>query len=101
MQNLMATHLTAVQEICRKRHVHNLYAFGSILTDRFNSQSDVDLLVEFENMPIEDYADNYFDLCDDLERILHRRVDVVTMRSVKNPYFEKELLQTRQLIFES
>ena len=98
---MMATHLADIEEVCRKRHVHNLYVFGSILTKRFNEQSDVDLLVEFEDIPVEDYADNYFDLCDDLEQILDRRVDVVTMRSVKNPYFEKELLQNRQLIFES
>lgn len=100
MQKLMETNLSDIQEVCKRRHVRNLYLFGSILTNRFTDKSDVDFLVEFGPMPIEDYADNYFELCADLEQILGRRVDIVTMRSVKNPYFETELLQTRQLIFE-
>ena len=100
MQKLMETNLSDIQEVCKRRHVRNLYLFGSILTNRFTDNSDVDFLVEFDPIPIEDYADNYFELCADLEQILGRRVDIVTMRSVKNPYFETELLQTRQLIFE-
>jgi uncharacterized protein len=100
MQKLMTSHLSDIQEVCKKRHVRNLYLFGSVLTNRFTDKSDVDFLVEFGPIPIEDYADNYFDLCTDLEQILGRRVDIVTLRSVKNPYFETELLQTRQLIFE-
>ncbi len=101
MQKLMEANLSDIQEVCKRRHVRNLYVFGSVLTNRFTDKSDVDFLVEFGAIPIEDYADSYFELCADLEQILGRRVDIVTMRSVKNPYFETELLQTRQLIFES
>jgi len=101
MQELLKPHLFDIQEVCKKRYVRNLFLFGSILTNRFSDKSDIDFLVDFEVLPIEDYADNYFDLCADLEQILGRRVDIVTMRSVKNPYFETELLKTRQLIFES
>ena len=96
----MSSHLSDIQKVCKERHVRNLYVFGSVLTNRFTDKSDIDFLVEFGSIPIEDYADNYFDICTDLEKIFRRRVDVVTMRSVKNPYFETELLQTRQLIFE-
>ena len=100
MHKLMSSHLSDIQKVCKERHVRNLYVFGSVLTNRFTDKSDIDFLVEFGSIPIEDYADNYFDICTDLEKIFRRRVDVVTMRSVKNPYFETELLQTRQLIFE-
>jgi len=92
MQKLIENHLEEVRQVCKMRHVRNLYLFGSILTKRFNQGSDVDFLVEFGDIPIEDYADNYFELCEDLEQILNRKVDVVTLRSVKNPYFESELL---------
>ena len=101
MQPLMAAHLPAIQEICKSRHVRNLYLFGSVLTNQFTDKSDIDFLVEFGPISLEDYADNYFDLCADLELILGRQVEVVTMRSVKNPYFENELLKTRQLVFEA
>jgi predicted nucleotidyltransferase len=76
-----------------------LFSFGSINTDRFNNNSDIDLLVEFGPIDIEEYADNYFDLIEDLEDLLQRRVDLVTIKSVKNPYFKKEVDKTRQLIF--
>jgi Predicted nucleotidyltransferases len=76
-----------------------LFSFGSINTDRFNNNSDIDLLVEFGSIDIEEYADNYFDLIEDLEDLLQRRVDLVTIKSIKNPYFKKEVDKTRQLIF--
>lgn len=99
MNHLTIQITSDIREICRKRHVVNLYVFGSVLTDQFNKQSDIDFLVEFENQIPEDYADNYFDLCDDLEKLLGRQVDVVTLKSVRNPYFMEEVFKTRQLIF--
>ena len=99
MSNLTAHHTKAIREICQRRHVVNLYVFGSVLTDHFNQQSDIDFLVEFEDMLPEDYADNYFDFCDDLEKLLVRRVDVVTLNSVRNPYFKTEVFKTRQLVY--
>lgn len=72
-----------------------------MLTDKFRSNSDVDFLVEFEDMSPEDYADNYFDLCDDLEQLFHRKIDLVTVRSVKNPYFKNQVMKTRELIYNA
>ncbi|HXI00185.1 MAG TPA: HepT-like ribonuclease domain-containing protein [Sphingobacteriaceae bacterium] len=39
-----------------------MYALGSVLTDKFNTESDIDLLVDFETLDVLEYADNYFDL---------------------------------------
>lgn len=50
-------------------------------------------------MTPEDYADNYFDLCDDLEALLGRKADIVTLKSVQNPYFKAEIDKTRKLIY--
>lgn len=39
-----------------------LYVFGSILTPRFNEQSDVDILVNFhQDVDYNSYADNFSD----------------------------------------
>ena len=55
IQNLFA--------LCKKYKVKTLYAFGSILTPRFNEKSDVDLLVNFNTeIDYNNYADNFFDL---------------------------------------
>jgi len=101
MRELIQKHLPDIQRVCKARHVVNLYAFGSVLTDKFRSNSDIDFLVEFENLPPEDYADNYFELCDDLEQLLQRKVDLVTIRSVKNPYFKNQVMKTRELIYNA
>jgi Predicted nucleotidyltransferases len=37
-----------VAEFCRRNHIRKLALFGSVLTDRFRPDSDVDVLVEFE-----------------------------------------------------
>ncbi len=99
MNNLSAKTIHGIKNICQRRHVRNLYVFGSVLTERFDNRSDVDFLVEFEPLSPEDYADNYFDLCDDLEVLLGRKADVVTLKSIQNPYFKAEIDKTRKLIY--
>lgn len=99
MKALIEKNLKEIERICKDRFVTKLYTFGSVNTDEFQDSSDIDLLVEFGEIEIEEYADNYFDMCDELEEIFERKVDLVTIKSVKNPYFKKELENTRQLIF--
>lgn len=101
MQAILKTNLNSIHQICRAHHVAKLYTFGSVNTERFGAESDVDFVVEFLEMPIEAYADNYFELCDDLESVLNRKVDVITVKSIKNPYFKKEVDRTKKLIYEA
>ena len=63
-----------------------LYAFGSVLRDSFTNESDVDLLVDFNQIDLKDYADNYFDLKDQLELIFNRPVDLLEEKGIKNPF---------------
>ena len=86
--------------LCKKYKVKELYAFGSILTPRFNSRSDVDILVNFNSeIDYENYADNYFDFHHALKSLFGRDVDLVDEKSVKNPYFKEELEETKYLIY--
>jgi len=64
-------------ELCRRHHIRRLSLFGSVLTDRFRPDSDVDVLVEFE----ETATVGYFTigrLINELSDLLGRRVDVRT-----------------------
>jgi len=71
--------------ICRKHKVKKLYAFGSILTSRFNDQSDVDVLVDFNSeIDHNNYADNFFDFYHALKALLGREVDLVDETAVRN-----------------
>ena len=50
----------------------------------------------FRNSHRADYADTYLDLAAAFKRHLGRRVDLVTERSIRNPYFEKRVEATRE-----
>lgn len=76
-----------------------MYAFGSILTEKFNADSDIDLIVDFSNINVEDYADNYFDLKFSLQDLLKRPVDLLERKAIKNPYFKQAINQQMQLVY--
>jgi len=88
-----------LSELCRQRNVKALYVFGSVLTNKFNKDSDVDFIVSFNQMPVEDYADNYFDLKFALQDTLQRPVDLLEEQAIKNPYFLQNIIQNRKLIY--
>ena len=85
--------------LCKTHKVKSLYAFGSVLTDEFNDESDVDLIVDFEPIDVLEYGDNYYDLKFSLENILKRNVDLKKKKAIKNPYFRKTVNQNKQLIY--
>jgi len=88
-----------LSELCRQRNVKALYVFGSVLTDKFNDDSDVDFIVSFNQMPVEDYADNYFDLKFALQDTLQKPVDLLEEQAIKNPYLLKNIVQNRRMIY--
>ena len=100
---LIELNLEKIYELCRKYKVKTLSVFGSILTDRFNDESDVDLLVNF--LPYDpdslefDYVINYIDLAEALESLFGRKVDLVVESSLRNQYFIANVNRTKQLIY--
>ncbi len=96
----LTPHIPQIQKLCKQHKVERLYAFGSVLTERFSEDSDVDFLYKFRNdVSLFEYADNFFELQDDLEKTLHRSIDLVSEKDLKNPYFIKEVNATKQLIY--
>jgi predicted nucleotidyltransferase len=89
-----------IKNLCKQYNVKKLYAFGSVLTDKFTDKSDIDLIVDFKDMPVEDYADNYFDFKFSLQDIIKRDVDLLEEQAIRNPYFMQNINQTKQLIYE-
>lgn len=87
--------------LCIKYKVNKLWVFGSILTDRFNADSDIDFSVKFDKdkIPLLDFADNYLDFLDELKSLFSRNIDLVTEDSLTNPYFIRELSATKQLVY--
>lgn len=87
--------------LCRQYRVQRLAAFGSVLTAAFNAESDVDFIVTFEPMPLEEYAENYFALKDALEALFQRPVDLLEAQAIRNPYLKAELEATQQVVYGS
>lgn len=99
MHSLLANNMDKIKALCKTHNVRSLFVFGSTCSDRFNDKSDVDLLVSFNPMDFGDYADTYFTLADKFESIFNRRVDIVTDKSLSNPYFIDSINRTKKLIY--
>ena len=73
--------------------------FGSILTNRFNEKSDVDMVVDFDKVNLEDYADNYFDFKYSLEDIFGREVDLLEDKAIRNPILRRNIDNSKLLVY--
>lgn len=101
MHPILTHHLPALKRVFQENSVKRAYAFGSVCTDAFREDSDVDILIDFEeNLDPITYGENYFKVVAEMEKILGRTVDLVTARTLRNPYFIKVMNQTKTLIYE-
>ena len=100
MQRLLIDNIDNIKTLCKDHNVKYLFAFGSVCTDKFNDESDIDLLISFKSMDYGEYADTYFNIADKFENLFHRPVDLVTDKSLSNPYFIDSINQTKTLLYE-
>ena len=89
----------SIHELCIKHKVGHLFAFGSVLSNKFRKDSDIDLIVDFKEVDLYDYADNYFDLKFSLENLFKREVDLLEDKAIKNPYLRETINSSKQLIY--
>jgi predicted nucleotidyltransferase len=90
----------AIEGLCRRFRVRRLELFGSAAAGGFNPKSsDLDFLVEFDELRSGDYADAYFGLLGELQRLFRRNVDLVVARSVRNPYLLESIERSRTLLY--
>jgi len=97
--NLIELNVEKIRHLCSKHKVNKLYVFGSVLRDSFTNESDIDLVVDFDKVDLNDYADNYFDLKDQLELIFNRRVDLLEEKGIRNPFLRRQIDSEKQLIY--
>ncbi|WPO80312.1 nucleotidyltransferase domain-containing protein [Flavobacterium sp. KACC 22761] len=88
-----------LNQLCMEHHVEKLHLFGSILTDQFNDESDIDMLIQFSSINLEDYFDNYMDFKEKVELLFDRAVDLIENQAIKNPVFRKVIDREKQLIY--
>ena len=97
--NLIELNMDKIIALCKKYKVSKLFVFGSILTNRFNKESDVDFIVNFDKAEVSDYFDNYFDFKYALENLFGREVDLLEEHAIRNHYLKETIEQTKALIY--
>lgn len=98
---LIGKYKEALNNACFKYKVDALYAFGSVLTDKFNQKSDLDFIVSIKSVDPLEYAENYFDLKFELEKIFNRKIDLLELRAIKNKVFEQIINKDKKLVYAS
>ena len=86
-------------QLCLQNKVKSLYAFGSVLTNRFGNDSDIDLIVDIDSSNPLEYADNYFNLKFALQDLFNRPVDLLENKAIRNNYLRQEIDNSKQLIY--
>lgn len=97
--NLITSNIEQINQLCLKHKVRKLFVFGSVLKHSFTNESDIDLVVDFEKMDLQEYADNYFDLKDQLEYVFKRPVDLLEEKGIRNPFLRQQIDFEKQLIY--
>jgi len=88
-----------IEKLCVLHNVKTLYAFGSVVSDQFADKSDIDFIVDFDGIDLNNYADNYFDFKFSLQDILKRPIDLIEEKAIKNPYFKQAVSNERKLVY--
>ena len=100
MNQIIKENIDKIEELCSKHDVQSLFVFGSVCSKYFSETSDIDLLISFKPMTSDKYAENYFFLADEFEAIFQRPVDLVTDKSLANPFFIESVNKSKFLIYE-
>ena len=96
---LIEINLKSIFELCKIYNVKTLSVFGSILTNRFNDSSDIDMIVEFNNEDIDDYVSNYFNFKDALTTLFKQEIDLLEAKGIKNRFLLQNINHTKQVIY--
>ena len=100
MTNPIDLHHEEVAQLCRRSGARRLDVFGSAIRDDFDpDRSDLDFLVEFDDVPPAHYAQAYFTLKEGLEKLFGRPVDLVTGSSLANPYCRQRIASESRTVY--
>jgi predicted nucleotidyltransferase len=88
-----------IKQLCKQYKVKTFSAFGSVTRDDLKDDSDLDFVVDFHENDLFEYTNLYFQLNDNLEKLLQQKIDLIEERGIKNQFFKKELDSTKIQIY--
>lgn len=97
--NILTQHIDQINKLCESNSVRNLFSFGSVNSNRFTIKSDIDLVVEIDDNDPISYAEKYFNLKFKLEELLHRRIDLLEQKAIRNRFLKSEIDRTKVIVY--
>ena len=92
IHNEIRKNLSLFSDICKNHGIKSLYAFGSSVTEQ---------LVEMEDMDPLEKGEKLLSLWDKLEDFFQRKVDLLTQKSLKNPFLLENIDKTKILLYDN
>ena len=94
-------YINDINELCRLHKVKTLFVFGSVITDSFRPDSDIDFLVDINSSDPIDYAENYFDLKFKLEDLLKKPIDLLEQKGLRNRHLIQNINSNKRILYEA
>lgn len=85
--------------LCRLHSVEEMHLFGAALGENFNDDSDLDFLVRFKPIALENYFDIYINFKEKLKQLFGRKVDLVEEQTLKNPILIRSINKSKELVY--
>jgi hypothetical protein len=102
MVAIIDSRLNELEKLCRKHHVRRLEVFGSAADGTFDPErSDIDFLVDFFPFKPGTAFDTYFGLLEELESLFGRKIDLVDLESIRNPFVLRRVNESRKLVYDA
>ena len=102
MHSFFHDHIDELQAICERHRALRLELFGSATRDDFDEQrSDLDFLVVFGSVPMNERANQYFGMQHDLEALFGRPVDLTELLTIENPFFLRSIKPSRVVLYDA
>lgn len=89
--------LDKIKDFCRRWRIIEFSLFGSVLRDDFRPDSDVDVMVSFD----EGAGWSLFDIVEmeeELKSIFERDVDLVEKGAIRNPFRRQSIMKNREVL---
>ncbi|MCK9206187.1 MAG: nucleotidyltransferase domain-containing protein [Salinivirgaceae bacterium] len=91
--------INQIVQLCKINKVRSLFAFGSVITDKFRPDSDIDLVVDIDDNDPISYSNKYINLKFQLEEILKRQIDLLEQKAIRNKFLKSEIERTKVQIY--
>ena len=98
MNEIITKNIKEIITLFENNKVKKAYIFGSVLSEKFNDESDIDLIIDLEsNLSPTERGEIWWN--DELRNIFNKEIDIINENKIKNPYFLNEINKTKRLIY--